>query len=204
MQDLVLIYSAYKGTDAKYILFVTKNGIVKKTPIEEYLGTKKKGGIIATKLREDDNLAAISLIKDEDIMLFTQNGMGIRFKSFEIVSTSRATIGVKGINLAENDSVISVVIIRDNKDDVAVFGQKGLGLRINLSETTTQSRGGKGIQFYKDKVAGVTLVNDSDNILIGGNKSSVCMSAKDMPRLSRGALGNILIKDNVIQKISKI
>ena len=81
---------------------------------------------------------------------------------------------------------------------MAVFGQKGLGLRINLSETTTQSRGGKGIQFYKDKVAGVTLVNDSDNILIGGNKSSVCISAKDMPRLSRGALGNILIKDNVI------
>lgn len=199
-----VIYSVNKDTDSKYVLFVTKQGMVKKTPIEEYIGTKKKNGIVATKLREGDSLAAIALVKDEDIMLFSSGGNGIRFKSSEITSTSRNTIGVKGITLNANEQVISVTIIRDINDDLAVFAKNGQGLRIKLSDITTQSRGGKGLQYYKDGLAATTLVNDEDNLLICGNKSSICISAKTIPVLNRGAMGNIIIKDNHIQSVSKI
>lgn len=199
-----VIYSVNKDTDSKYVLFVTKQGMVKKTPIEEYIGTKKKNGIVATKLREGDSLAAIALVKDEDIMLFSSGGNGIRFKSSEITSTSRNTVGVKGITLNANEQVISVAVIRDINDDLAVFAKNGQGLRIKLSDITTQSRGGKGLQYYKDGLAATTLVNDEDNLLICGNKSSICISAKTIPVLNRGAMGNIIIKDNHIQSISKI
>ena len=144
------------------------------------------------------------LIKDEDIMLFSSGGNGVRFKSSEITSTSRNTIGVKGITLNTNEQVISVTIIRDISDDLAVFAKNGQGLRIKLADITTQSRGGKGLQYYKDGLAATTLVNDEDNLLICGNKSSICISAKTIPVLNRGALGNIIIKDNHIQSVSKI
>ena len=199
-----VIYSVYKDTDAKYVLFITKKGVIKKTPIEEYIGTKKKNGITATKLREGDSLAAIALIKDEDIMLFSAKGQGIRFSSSEVTSTSRNTVGVKGITLSEEDFVTSVCIIRDSSDDLAVFAKNGMGLRIKLADISSQARGGKGVIFHKDSLAGVALVNDNDNLLICGNKSSICISAKDIPHLSRGAQGNIIIKGNNIQSISKI
>lgn len=199
-----VIYSIYKDNTAKYVLFVTKNGVVKKTPIEEYIGTKKKSGITATKLREGDSLAAISLITDEDIILYTSKGYGIRFNSSEVTSTSRNTVGVKGITLGDNDTVLGMSVIRDNTDDLAVFAKTGIGLRIKLSDITSQSRGGKGVIFHKEGLAGVALVNDTDNLLICGNKSSICISAKEIPHLTRGAQGNIIIKNNQIQSVSKI
>ena len=199
-----VIYSVNKETESKYVLFVTKQGVVKKTPIDEYIGTKKKCGIAATKLREDDSLATVALVNDEDIMLFTAKGMGIRFSSKEITSTSRNTVGVKGMTLAADDYIAAVSIIRDEKDDLAVFGKNGLGLRVKLTDITTQARGGKGVIFYKDGLAAAALVNDTDNLLIIGNKSSICISAKDIPQLNRGAQGNIIIKNNQIQSVSKI
>ena len=71
------MYSIYRDTDAKYVLFTTKNGLVKKTALEEYINTKKKTGIVAISLREGDSLASVCLIKDEPIVLTTKNGMGI-------------------------------------------------------------------------------------------------------------------------------
>lgn len=96
-----VIYSIYKDTDAKFVLFVTKSGTVKKTLLEEFVDTKKKTGVAAIKLREGDSLASISLIKDEDIILLTKQGYGLRYNSKEIASTGRNTIGVKGITLHE-------------------------------------------------------------------------------------------------------
>lgn len=198
-----VIYSINKETDAQYVLFLTKNGVIKKTPIEEYKNMKRSG-VVATKLREGDNLVAIALVKDEDIVIYTSKGHGIRFNSKEVTATSRNTVGVKGITLNENDTVLGMAIIRDSADDLAVLAKNGMGLKIKLSELNPQSRGGKGVILYKDNLAGVTLINDTDNILICGNKSSICISAKDVPLLGRGAQGNIIIKNNQIQSISKI
>ena len=101
-ENPAIIYSIYRDTDAKFVFFTTKNGIVKKTALEEYVNTKKKSGITAINLREGDSLASVCLVKDEDMILLTKNGMGIRFNSMDVGATSRATVGVKGMKESNN------------------------------------------------------------------------------------------------------
>ena len=198
-----VMYSIYRDTDAQYVLFVTKNGLVKKTSLEEYIKTKKKTGIAAITLKEGDELAAVSLIKDEQLILITSNGMGIRFDSKEIGATSRATSGVKGINIKDDDKVIAAMAIRNEKDCIAVFSHGGLSKKIDLSELPLQKRAGKGLICYKTtdmtgKVAAATLVEDSDSVLIIGDKTSICISASDISRLGRPSIGNQTIKNSKI------
>lgn len=203
-----VIYSIYRDTGAKYILFVTKNGLVKKTSLEEYTKTKKKSGILAINIKDNDELASVFLVKDEDIILITEFGNAIRFNSMEVGATSRATSGVKGIGLKEGDAVSVALPIHDTKDELGVFFSSGIGKKIKLSELPAQKRAGKGLQVGKlgDKewVSAAALLSDEDNILIVGNLTSVCISAKDVPSLSRPASGNIMIKGNQIKSVSKI
>lgn len=200
-----VIYSIYRDTDAKYVLFTTKNGLVKKTSLEEYLKTKKKNGIAAINLRENDEIASVNLIKDEEIIVITKKGNVIRFSSNEIGATGRASFGVKGINLNEDDSVITTLIIRDNSDSLALFAINGNAKRIPLKNVTIQKRGGKGQRFYKDPLAAAALLADSDNILISGNRSSICISASEIPIvMTASTIGNIVIKNNQIVSITKI
>ena len=203
-----VIYSIYRDTDAKYILFVTKNGLVKKTSLEEYTKTKKKSGILAINIKDNDELASVFLVKDEDIILITEHGNAIRFSSMEVGATSRATSGVKGISLKEGDAVSIALPIHDTKDELGIFFSSGIGKKIKLSELPAQKRAGKGLQIGKlgdnEWVSAAALLSDEDNILIVGNLTSVCISAKDVPSLSRPASGNIMIKGNQIKSVSKI
>lgn len=208
-EDLATIYSIYRDTEAKYVLFVSKKGYVKKTPLDEYIKTKKKGGIIATSLYEGDELAKVSLINDEQIMLITNTGMAIRFKSDEIPSCSRAAKGVKGINL-KNDEYIAVTLpIRHETDMLAVFAENGSGKKVPLNEFPIQKRAGRGIACYKasnisGELAAATLVSDEDSILISGDKTSICISAQDIPELGRTCVGNQIIKGSHITSITKV
>ena len=204
-----IIYSIYRDTDAKYVLFVTKQGIVKKTSLEEYIKTKKKTGIAAITLREGDELAAVSLVKNEQIILITERGMGIKFKTEEISPTSRATTGVKGITLGEDDKVIAALPIRDEQDRLALFTYNGLGKKILMSELPLQKRAGKGIICYKPNdstgiLTSAVLISDEDALLVMGNKNSICISAKDIPELGRPSIGNLIIKDEKINTVNKI
>ena len=197
------IYSIYRDTEAKYVLFVTKNGIVKKTSLEEYIKTKKKNGIVAISLKDGDELAAVSLVKDEDLILVTEMGMGIKFNSAEVSATSRATTGVKGITLAEEDKVVAALAIRDINDKLAIFSANGLGKKIDLKELPVQKRAGKGLMCYKPtdatgNITAATLIADEDNILVIGNKKSICISAAEVPELGRASIGNQIIKEEKI------
>lgn len=208
-ENPTLIYSIYRDTDAKYVLFVTKNGIVKKTALEEYVGTKKKTGIAAINLKENDTLASVSLIKDEDLILVTKNGMAIKFNSMEISASGRATSGVKGITLKDDDCVISALPVRNSNDQLAIISEKGLGKKIDLKELVVQKRAGKGLIVYKPidasgKIACCALVADEDSVLIAGKVNNICISAKDIPLLSRGSLGNQLIKGTDVTSVSKV
>lgn len=208
-ENPTLIYSIYYDTDAKYVLFTTKNGVVKKTTLEEYTKTKKKSGITAINLRENDELAAVSLIKDEPLMLITEKGMGIKFKSTDIPASGRATMGVKGINLGEGDGVAAVLPIRNENDLIAIFTSNGLAKRIKLAEFITQSRGGKGIICYKPNastgyVVSASLVSDEDSLLISGTSKSICINAKDISILGRTSTGVQVIKEGHITSVSKI
>ena len=208
-EEANLIYSIYRDTDAKYLLFTTKNGICKKTALEEYTSTKKKTGITAINLKDGDSLVSVNLIKDEDIILMTHEGMAIKFNSSEISASGRATSGVKGITLKADDYVVSALPVRHNTDEIAIFSERGLGKKIKMDELILQKRAGKGLIVYKPtdisgKVCASALISDEDSILIVGAASSICISAQDIPLLSRGSLGNQLIKGTSITSVSKV
>jgi DNA gyrase subunit A len=203
------IYSLYRDTDAKYVLFVTKSGLVKKTSLEEYNQTRKKNGLAAITLREGDELAAVSLITDEDIILVSAAGATIRFNAGEVSATGRASQGVKGINLAEGDVVIAALPIRDRNDQLAIFLENGTGKKIPLTEFLVQKRGGKGLLCHKlsettGSVAAATLINDDDTLLIIGRPTSICIAGSDVPSGARSAVGAQIVKQSKITSASKI
>ena len=208
-EEPAVMYSIYRDTDAQFVLFVTKNGLVKKTTLDEYVKTKKKTGIAAITIKEGDELAAVSLIKDEPLVLVTANGMSIKFDSKEIAPTSRTTSGVKGITLNKDDSIIAALPVRNSNDNLAVFVSSGLCKKFKLSELPLQKRAGKGLLCYKPtditgNVVSAVLVDDTDNILVLGDKSSICVSAQEIPLLSRTSIGNQVIKNNKINSVSKV
>lgn len=204
-----VIYSIYRDTDAQYVLFTTKKGIVKKTSLDEYVKTNKKTGIAAITLKEDDELVSVDLVKDEEIILVSKNGYGIHFNSTEIGSQGRITMGVKGMELSPDDEVIDTVILRDKNDKLALFSSTGLGKKIELKEIPLQKRAGKGVICYKvssstGEVSAISLVADEDTVLICGDHSSLCIKASEIPLLTRPALGNMIIKNNKIISVSKV
>ena len=202
------IYSIYRDTDAKYVLFITKNGLVKKTALDEYLKTRKRTGVAAISLREGDSLANVCLIKDEPIMLITKTGMCIKFNSNDISPTSRATAGVKGIELKPDDVVITGLPVRNQNDSLAIFTTGGYTKKLLPNEFVIQKRAGRGVMTYKPTetsgdVSGAALISDEDSILIIGASKSICLLATDIPVYGRQAAGNIAIKDR-IQSVSKV
>ena len=208
-EEASIIYSIYRETDAKYVLFVTKNGVVKKTALEEYVKTKKKTGIAAISIKDGDELAAVTLVKDEPLMVLTGKGMGIKFGSLEVSATSRATSGVKGMALNEGDYVVAALPIRNANDSLAVFVESGLGKKISLDEFVTQKRGGKGIITYKtnEKTGDVTsaaLISDEDNLLVCGLASSICVSATEIPSAGRVSIGNQILKGTKLLSVTKV
>ncbi len=208
-EEASVIYSIYRDTDAKYVLFVTKNGVVKKTALEEYVKTKKKTGIAAISLKDGDELAAVTLVKDEPLVLITGKGMGIKFNSMEVSATSRATSGVKGMGLNEDDYVVAALPIRNPQDSLAIFSECGLGKKIDLNELVTQKRGGKGIICYKTSektgdVTGTALISDEDNLLVCGLTNSICISATEVPLATRVSLGNQILKGTKLLSVTKV
>ena len=208
-EEPVIIYSIYRDTDAQFVLFVTKNGLVKKTTLDEYVKTKKKTGLAAINIKEDDDLAAVSLVKDEQLILVTSKGMCIRFDSKEVGPTSRTSTGVKGINLANDDYIVSAIPVRNINDKLAVFATNGVAKRIDLTEIPLQKRAGKGLACYKPtdstgKVSAATLVEDADSVLVLGDKSSICIEASEIPVLGRASIGNQVIKNSKVLSVSKV
>lgn len=208
-EEPAIMYSIYRDTDAKYVFFTTKNGIVKKTTLDEYTNTKKKNGIGAITLKDGDELASVVLIKDEPIILVTEQGYVLRFDSKEIGATSRMTTGVKGINLIEGDAIVCALPVRNPDDALALFSEKGLGKKILPKEAVTQKRGGRGLICYKiSEVSGpvraAAMVSDEDSLLLVGDKKSICIAATDIPALGRASSGNQMIKNEKVIAVSKV
>lgn len=199
-----VIYSIYRDTNAQYICFVTKQGNIKKTSLEDYLKTKKKNGIAAISLREGDSLASAFLTKDEDVIILTRNGYGIKIASKEISASGRVTMGVKGITLGKDDEVVCALPIRDPNDSLAVFAEVGTAKKFPIKEITLQNRGGKGLIYSKESAAAACLISDGDMVLVVGNKNSICVKAEDIPVGQRTTMGNQIIKGSKIIGVSKV
>ena len=181
--------------DKKFIFFATKKGIIKKVPLEEY-NSLKRTGVTAIKFKEGDELAAVTFINQEEMMLVTKNGMSIRFAVAGMPISSRTAQGVKGMNVAEDDQVIAALPISNPASYLAIVSIDGLGKRTELKEFTIQNRGGKGLSCYKNPIAGAELVVDDDMLLISGDKTSIVVKATELPILNRTSLGNIMLKNN--------
>ena len=184
-----------RDTDKKFIFFATKNGTIKKVPLDEY-DKMKRTGIIAISFKDGDELADVTFINQEQMLLVTKNGMTIRFGTAEMPISSRTAQGVKGMKLNDGDSVIAALPIVNSADYLAIVSKNGLGKKMQIDELTLQNRGGKGLLCYKGEVAGAEIIKESDNLLINGDKSSIVISGKDIPTLGRVSMGNIMLKNN--------
>ena len=191
----------------QYAIFVTKQGMIKKSFLTEYLGAKKNAGIAALKLKEGDSVAKVSFQDDEDIIIITKNGMSIKFATKDIGAIGRTAMGVRGINLNDGDEIITALPIHKDTDMVGLFTSDGMGKKVSLNEFPLQGRGGKGTICYRlnpgVSIAGAAMLSDEDNILISGSKTSICISAKDVSSQGKAALGTIIIKNNLVKSITK-
>ena len=183
-----------RDTDKKFIVFATKNGIVKKVPLEEY-DKMKRNGVLAISLKEGDEVRNVIFTNQEEIVIATKGGHLIRFETAEMPISSRTAQGVKGINLNDGDEVVSISAITDEQFCVMVC-KNALGKKFPIKEIPVQKRGGKGMNYSKEPVVGIVFSNPADNLLISGNISSLVISVDDISVSSRIAQGSILLKGN--------
>ena len=202
-EKVIAITNLAKENNNKYVVFITKKGLFKKTLLEEYTKTKRSTGIVAINLKDGDSIANIELMNEEDIILITKQGMSIHFETKDIAAIGRVTAGVKTIKLADGDEVIAGLPVRDVKDTVAVFSEDGLAKKTTVNELPIQGRSGKGLAIYKGIIAGATMIKDEDELLLLGQKS-ICIAAIDVPLLGRTAIGNMMIKDSKVNSVVKL
>ena len=203
-EKVIAITNLARENDNKYVVFITKKGLIKKTLLSEYTKTKRNAGIAAINLKDGDSIANIELMNEEDLILITKNGMSIHFETKDISPVGRVAAGVKSIKLDTNDEVIVGLPIKDSKQVLATFSEYGLAKKTSLDEFPVQGRTGKGLTLSKEnKIIGAAMVSDEDNLLLVGN-NSICISATDIPKLSRTSQGNIMIKDGQLKSVVKI
>ena len=153
-----------------YLMMVTKQGIVKKTDMASYANIRK-GGLIAVNLREDDSLIAVMTTTGQDeIMIATKNGMGIRFSEGDVRPLSRAATGVRGIQLREGDFVVSAEKVSPTAKILNVT-EKGFGKRTAVEEMKVQYRGGLGVKIHQltDRtglLSGMLMLEDKEEIML--------------------------------------
>ena len=200
--EVIAITSLARSNTAKYVVFFTKQGLMKKTFLDEYTKVKRSTGIAAIKINDGDSIANVEFINEENILVITKNGMSIHFESKNVNPIGRVAAGVKTIKLDENDEVVVGLPIHSDNDTVAIFSTKGYGKKTSIKEFTVQGRGGKGLVIYKPstvygQIAGAAIISDNDTILLTGQPNSICIAATDLPLLTRTSFGNIMIKSNI-------
>ena len=203
-EQVIAVTSLYRKTAAQYVVFITKQGLFKKTLLEEYTSVKRSTGIQAIKLKEGDSIANVTFCNEEEFIVVTKNGMSIRFETAAIAPIGRATSGVKSIKLDENDEVLIGLPIHKATDCLAVFTKTGMAKKTALDEYPIQGRGGKGLKCAGSEIIGAALVDDTDNILLVGMPNSICFNAKEIPQLTRVSIGNQMIKNSIIKKAVKL
>jgi len=218
--DKVKAYVNVKDlTDAEYlkehnIVMCTKNGIVKKTPLEAY-SRPRTNGIIAVGIREGDELVTACLTDGKsELLLASKKGKVVRCPEDEFREMGRGASGVKGITLeGEDDAVISMLCSNNEEEDVMVVSENGFGKRSSLSEYRVTHRGGKGVMTMKvtDKTGGIvalTNVSDEEDLMII-NRSGITIRMKvaDLRVLGRNTQGVKLINlrgKDYIASITKV
>lgn len=195
-----------------YLVMATRQGMIKKTPLDEYANVRKSG-IQAITLREGDELIETRLTDgDQDIILITRNGMCIRFREKDVRPMGRTSMGVIGIRLEDDDEVIAMLKHVPNTT-LLVVTQNGFGKRTDLEEYKVQGRGGKGILTYKitektgPLVGAVAANEDDDLLLISTDGTIIRMHVNEISVLSRVTQGVTLMRtteDNRVVSLARL
>ena len=199
--------------EGEYLMMVTKKGIVKKTLLTEF-EIQRRGGKIAINLDEDDELIFVRhTFGNQSIMIATRDGMCVRFDENNVRGMGRAARGVRGITLQDDDYVIGVAIVDDDKKLLTVT-EKGMGKRSEFDEfREMKHRGGKGVTCHKltdksGKLAAIQTVSDDDDVMIITDKGTIIrMSVSDINVYSRAAGGVIVMRmgdDSKIITLSRL
>ena len=198
--------------EEKNLFMVTKKGTIKKTKVTEYSNIRKNG-LIAINLKDDDELIEVKITdKDTEIFLVTKFGQCIRFKETDVRNTGRSSMGVRGMNLADQDEIVGMQLDHQG-DTLLIVSERGMGKRTRLEEFTVQKRGGKGVKCYKitektGYVVGVKAVNDDHEILMITNAGIIIqIPMSDVSILGRITSGVKLInleKGVTVAKIAKV
>lgn len=170
----------------KYLVMVTRQGIVKRISLNAY-NTARKGGLIALELNEGDELAWVRLTDgNQQVVVATKNGLAIRFEETDVRPMGRQARGVKAISLREDDCVVGMCVVT-NDDLILTASETGFGRISNVSDYRLQSRGGKGITNYHTEkygnVAAVSVVELTDDIIIISQEGVIIRIAADTVRI---------------------
>lgn len=172
--------------EEKYLVMVTRQGIVKRISLNAY-NTARKGGLIALELNEGDELAWVRLTDgNQQVVVATKNGLAIRFEETDVRPMGRQARGVKAISLREGDCVVGMCVVA-NDDLILTASETGFGRISNVSDYRLQSRGGKGITNYHTEkygnVAAVSAVKLDEDIIIISQEGVIIRIAADTVRI---------------------
>ncbi|MDO5331230.1 MAG: DNA gyrase subunit A [Bacillota bacterium] len=185
----------------RFLMACTKNGIIKKTPVSEFV-TNRKTGLIAIKLKPGDELVDIKETSGTaNVIIITKQGKCICFSEEDVRPMGRAASGVHAIDLAKDDKVVSMELA-EKKEELLVVTQNGYGKRTPVKEYKIQARGGKGLLTYDKakfektgELIGAMVVKDEDEIfLINSDGVIIRVAAKDIARLGRTTQGVRIMK----------
>ena len=196
----------------KCLFMVTKKGTVKKTPIVDFSNVRKTG-LAAINLRDDDELIEVKTLKENtEVFLVTKNGMCIHFSESDVRTTSRSSMGVRGMMLDDTDEIVGMQL-NTQGDSLLIVSEKGYGKRTTLDEFHSQFRGGKGVKCYKitektGSVVGVKAVNNDNEIMMITSAGIIIQLRMDEitvhGRVTSGVKMINLDKDVTVAKIAKV
>lgn len=208
----VLLNSAKKAAEQKFLLLVTKNGTVKKTSIDDYKNIRSSG-LIAIKLVANDSLCWARMTSGEDlVLLVSHDGKSIKFAESDIRPTARDTMGVRGILLKKDNCVVGMEVFSAKMEkpsdarrkffrEILVIMEKGIGKRTDLVEFPLQKRGGMGVKVAEvtpktGKVACARMVSEQIEQVIMTSRGAqvIKLPLKNIPRLTRATQGVILMR----------
>ncbi len=213
-EKITAVISLREYKEDTYLFMATKNGLVKKTSITEYMNIRKTG-LQAINLREDDDLIEVKVTDDEkDILLVTRQGMCIMFKETDVRPTGRTSMGVRGMNLSFDDEVIGMQL-NTQGEELLLVSEFGMGKRTSIEEFGIQHRGGKGVKCYKitektGNVVGAKAVHEDQEVMLITNEGIIIrIEVSGISVLGRITSGVKLMnldhtKDIVVASIAKV
>jgi DNA gyrase subunit A len=195
-EHIASVLATKEFKEAEYLLFATRNGIVKKTKFLEYNTPLKSDGIIAINLADDELISVRYASEGDEVVIVSRNGKGIRFSQSEARPMGRATGGVKGITLGKGDFVLSMDVISDDAADLFILTERGFGKRTALSQYRAQGRGGQGVIAMKTdgergRLAGVRVVRPGlhELMIVSNFGTTIRIDADSVSRQGRAAQG---------------